>query len=411
MGTIFKRGRCWYVDYYNAVGKRIRRKVGTRKQTAADLLDEAEGKRGSIRLGTAPDARCEIADPRLEDLQLEYLDHQRLHRRPRTVESTAWALERILPRLGVLFASQLGVRELERYQAHQLDSVSRRTVNIETGALKAMLNWAVTARLLRENPLAALRPLRVEAHEKKPRRALEAGEARALVAAARECCPRYADIFLCALHTGLRRGELLALSWKDVDFRRGQVRVRAEVAKTHTARRVPMSAELAARLKIRAGQRDQVLPLARLVRALAARNRRRGEKVDGEALEGEARKLRRAGAQRVFTTEFGTPVSNNVLHKLRQAVKRAGIDQMGVDLHALRYSFGTWLVGAGVNVKVVASLLGHASAKMTLDVYTDAGALDVDGAVMALPTMEAGAAVSSPAPGSGHRPILQIERA
>ena len=45
------------------------------------------------------------------------------------------------------------------------------------------------------------------------------------------------------------------------------------------------------------------------------------------------------------------------------------MDPHGVDLHALRYSFGTRLYHAGVDIKTVQTLLGHKTAKITMDIY------------------------------------------
>ena len=112
-----------------------------------------------------------------------------------------------------------------------------------------------------------------------------------------------------------------------------------------------------------------------------------GRKPDMARLEAEARKLREAGAERVFRTEYGTPIGNNLLKKLQVVVKKAGIDPSGVDLHSLRYSFGSWLVSGGVNVKLVSRLMGHATVQITLDIYTDTSIMDWHGAVAKLPAL------------------------
>jgi integrase len=277
---------------------------------------------------------------------------------------------------------------IEHYQRQRLEAVSARTVNIEVGAVKTMLNWAVEARLVQSNPLARIKPLRRD--KKKFRRALRPEEAQKLLAAARKHTPRYADVFLCALHTGLRKGELQALTWDDVDFDRGEVAVRGEVAKNHRARRIPMSAELRARLEILREKPLPVGPVALLVDRLKHRERRRGRPVDLDALRGEAEQLRAEGEQRVFRTECGTPIGNSLLKRLATAVEHAGIDKRGVDLHALRYTFGSWLVKNGVNIKLVSRLMGHATVQLTLDIYTDTSIMDWEGAIGKLPALEVG---------------------
>jgi len=389
LGVLRKRGKAYYLDYRDASGKRVVRRGSPDKTKAKQLLEAAEAKKAAVRLGIA-DAECQIADAELEKVRAAYLDHLRLHRRPRTVERAKDALETVLGHVGAVRASHLTVEGIERFQRHREQSVSRRTVNLETGALKAMLNWAVDARLVRENPLARLKPLKQDT--KRFRRALKPAEGKALLEAARKHYPGYADIFLCALHTGLRRGELVALEWADVDFDAREITVQGTVAKNHRERRVPMSGELTARLRaLRASQRDcePPRPLAGLVERLATRERNKDRTPDRGALEAEARKLRETGAARVFKTEYGTPIGNNLLLHLRLAVKRAGIDPRGVDLHALRYSFGSWLVVEGVNIKLVSRLMGHATVQITLDIYTDTSIMDWHGAVAKLPALEA----------------------
>lgn len=388
MGRIYKRGKGWYLDYRNATGKRIQRRAGRDKTKAQQLLATAEAKAAAVKLGVAsPDA--EIADAEIDTLRSAYLDHLRLHRRPRTVESAESSLATILGHLGAVRASHLNVQEVERYQKHRRESVRARTVNIETGALKAMLNWAVEARLLRESPLARLKPLRQDREEKKHRRALKPEEARALIETARAHYPRHADFFLCALHTGMRRGELAALRRSDVDFENREIVVRAEVAKNHRKRRIPLTREIEARLRVLLAEERSLRPLSELVDRLADRERKQGRKPDRAALEAEARGLQKVGAERVFTTEYGTPVGNNLNRILAKLLKRAGVNPHGVDIHALRYTYGSWLVREGVNIKLVSCLLGHATVQLTLDIYTDAGIMDWHGAAAKLPALEA----------------------
>ena len=386
MGRIYQRGRAWYIDYTDSHGKRIQRRGSTDKTKAQQLLAAAEGKAQAIKLGLAgPEA--ELGDPEIKRVQTAYLDHLQLHRRPNTYKSAKQSLEIVLGAMGATRVSHLTVEGIERHQRQRLESVSARTVNIETGTLKTMLNWAVEARLVQTNPLARVKRLRRD--KKKFRRALRPEEAVKLLAAAREHTPRYADVFLCALHTGLRKGELQALTWEDVDFDKDEIIVRGEVAKNHRARRIPISAELRARLESLREKPLRVSPIELLVDRLKFRERRKGHPVDLGVLRKEAEHLRAEGAKRVFRTECGTPIGNSLLKRLATAVKHAEIDKRGVDLHALRYTFGSWLVKNGVNIKLVSRLMGHATVQLTLDIYTDASIMDWEGAIGKLPVLEA----------------------
>ena len=70
----------------------------------------------------------------------------------------------------------------------------------------------------------------------------------------------------------------------------------------------------------------------------------------------------------MFTTETGRPMDpRNVLRAMTRAADRAGL--VGVNVHTLRHSAATAWLEAGVNIKAVSTLLGHADIRMTADVY------------------------------------------
>lgn len=71
----------------------------------------------------------------------------------------------------------------------------------------------------------------------------------------------------------------------------------------------------------------------------------------------------------VFTTEVGTPLEpRNVLRRFNTLAGRAGLPK--AHLHTLRHSTASFLLAAGVHIKVVQELLGHSSYAITADVYS-----------------------------------------
>jgi len=146
---------------------------------------------------------------------------------------------------------------------------------------------------------------------------------------------------LLAVLSGLRRGEILGLRWKYVDFTEDSIRVaessyegKSSAPKTQASRRIVFL--------------DRVV-----LDALMA--------------------IRPAHCQPddfVFHTERGTPLnSNNVLNRtLHPACKTAGIPR--VSWHNFRYTYSTWANPSGESIKALQSQLGHTNSRMTLDVYT-----------------------------------------
>jgi integrase len=160
--------------------------------------------------------------------------------------------------------------------------------------------------------------------------------------------PRYRPLLATAVFTGLRQGELLGLTWADVNFADGVVHVRK--ALDRSGERVePKTANAV---------RDVVLmpTLGRLLRE---------------------HKLASAFARPtdyVFASYVGTPLYwRNVSKRgLEVAVKRAGLDCDGrarLRFHDLRHTFASLLIAEGSNVVFASRQLGHASPRMNLDVY------------------------------------------
>ncbi|GAB3364116.1 site-specific integrase [Modestobacter lapidis] len=231
--------------------------------------------------------------------------------------------------------------------------------------LRAVLDTAVRDGALASNPAAIVRRPRVTVKEAPHLTPAEVAE---LLRAARDT--RYAPLFALLVHTGLRRGEALALRWSDVDLDKGLLRVRGTLARVQGRLlvTVPKTAKSKRSVPISA-------PAERLLRGL------RGS---------QAEERRRAGSLWqetgfVFTTETGEPYDpRNALRALKVAATRAGLPHAG--LHTLRHSAASVMLTQGVPLKVVSEVLGHSSIAITGDVYghvapdVSRGAMDVLGA-------------------------------
>jgi integrase len=154
--------------------------------------------------------------------------------------------------------------------------------------------------------------------------------------------------------TGVRRSELIALRWKDVDFETQQIMVtrscvRAKLGETKTvasAKPVPMHPMVAVALQ----DWQKVTPY-------------------GEPTDFLFPSLRRKGLIPVWP--------DMVLQKIiRPALKRAGVTGKIVGFHTFRHSLATNLRSLGVDIKTAQELLRHANSRITLDLYTQAVSSD-----------------------------------
>lgn len=224
------------------------------------------------------------------------------------------------------------------------DSTVRSTYTVA----RAALNGAVRDGLLARNPALVVKRPKVGYTEA---RHLSPAEVVALLSEAKSS-PHYPALALLAA-TGLRRGEALALKWKDLDLEVGVLEVNGTLSrsggqlvttrpKTERSRRtVPLSPSTVALLKAtRQTQREQRMRAANIW----------------------------TDTGYVFTTPSGQPVDpRNLFRSITLAARKAGLH--GVGLHTLRHSAATaWLDGS-VNIKAVSDLLGHSSISITGDIY------------------------------------------
>ena len=152
------------------------------------------------------------------------------------------------------------------------------------------------------------------------------------------------DFFYTELTTGLRRGELLALQWDDLDFKTGTLTVNKQVYEVKGRLQVSIP-------KTRASIRRLVLPPG-VVEVL----RQYRETVDSRWM-------------------FPSPVKEDmpmtpgaVRRRLQIILERAGCKR--IRFHDLRHTFATLSLENGMDVKTLSAMLGHVSAATTLDIYT-----------------------------------------
>lgn len=222
------------------------------------------------------------------------------------------------------------------------------TVRNIKAMISAVMSHALEDGLIAANPASRLGRLIKGKERKADVNPLTREEARAFLEAVQANYPRYYPFFLCALRTGMRLGELLALEWGDIDFRGGFIEVRRAFTKggittpkNGKTRRVDMSRQLSDTLK--------ALQTERKREALAKGWREVPELV---FVNGEGRMING------FNLRF------RVFHK---ALERAGLRR--IRIHDLRHTFASLLIQNGESLAYVKDQLGHHSIQITVDTY------------------------------------------
>ncbi len=258
----------------------------------------------------------------------------------------------IKPALGRVKLKALTPAHVRGLTSEKLDSgLAPATVRKIHSTLHKALSQAVSDGLIPRN-VGNVKAPRPTPEEMRP---LSEGEARTLLNVAREDGDRFEPLYVLAITTGLRRGELLALRWDDADLERGTLRVgRALVREKghHTL----------GETKTKRGRR-RINLTPRTVSALKAhRKRQLEERIELTEL------YKDHGL--IFATSIGTPINpeNLVKRSFKPLLKRAGLPE--IRFHDLRHTCATLLLGRGVHPKLVQELLGHSTIAMTLDTYS-----------------------------------------
>lgn len=250
--------------------------------------------------------------------------------------------------------------------------------------LRQALDGAVRDGLLARNPVALVAP---PAAPRPEARVLSLEEVVAVLRSAelmdrrRESRGGYRThhhtVFALIAATGLRKGEALALRWKDVDFERGTVSVRGTLSTVRGGWAVTEP-------KTRSSRR--VLFPAPGVMALLEAHRREQERERAQAQD----MWTEQGF--VFTSATGAPLDpRSVLRAFTTAAGQAGIT--GVSVHTLRHSAATAMLESGVHLRAVSELLGHAGTRITAEVYAH---LTTPTARLALEGLGAGLGLDAP---------------
>jgi integrase len=255
----------------------------------------------------------------------------------------------VSPTLGRLKLKSLTPAHVRRLYIEKLETLSPRSVNYIHVTLHKALRQAVRDGLIPRNVTEAVKTPQVHRKEVTP---LSPTQVKALLTAASG--ERLEALYLVAVHTGLRQGELLGLKWTDVDLDAGTISVQRSLdadgtfnppKRAKSRRTVRLTAQAAEALRShRAAQNEERLRL--------------GSLWEDHGL--------------VFPNRVGKPMDhNNLYHRdFKTLLEIAGLAGQGFTFHSLRHTCATLLVSKNVNPKIVQEMLGHATISQTMDTYS-----------------------------------------
>lgn len=288
-----------------------------------------------------------------------WLEHSAKDRiRPRTYERyEQYVRVHILPTLGKVKLQSLSPQHIQTWKSKKLkEGLSPTTVRTMHVVLHKALSDAIKLGLVSRNVTEMVSPPRKARQEMQ---VLTANQARQFLDAAKGE-PDEA-LFIVALATGMRRGELLGLKWQDINFQEGILRVRRTLNRIPTVLGEGAGSLVESEPKTMQSRRSIVLPAF----ALEALQRQKLVQTKWRQNAGDA--WEEHGY--VFTTPTGRYIHPNTLYaRFKALLKKAGLPD--IRFHDLRHSVATQLLSSGVHPKVVQEILGHSQISMTMDIYS-----------------------------------------
>ncbi len=326
-------------------GKQIQRSISDKsKKVVAQKLKAALA---AIDAGTYR-APCKMTVAQWLDIWVaEYLNSVK----PLTKHNYNKQVQKHLkPALGAARLEALDTHTIQRFYNSLIASgLSPKTVKNIHGILHCALQQAIACDYIYRNPADACKLPKVTKPEIKP---LEPEEIARLLKEAEQ--DDYCNLFIVAMFTGMRQGELLGLAWECVDFNSGIITVKQQLQckDGNYFLETPKS-----------GKNRTILPAPIVMDSL--RNQLQRQQKEQE----QAGKMWDNQFNLVFTDALGKYlVRRTVVKHFKKISQRAGISD-DARFHDLRHSFAVSSLYAGDDIKTVQANLGHATAQFTLDVY------------------------------------------
>jgi integrase len=270
---------------------------------------------------------------------------------PRTAEGYEHIIKRyIIPKLGNLTLVHLKPEHLQHFYSTELNTgLSAQTVRHHHMVIHKSLDSAVEWGLVIRNAADAVRPPRAQRIEMQT---WSEDEIVQFLEAAK--ATPYYELFYLALFTGMRRSELLALRWQDIDFIYSQIYVSRSLHVLSGSKAIFRSPKTAT------GRRTIALSPSAI---LLLRDYREKKEAESLLLEKPI-----SDDDLVFSTLGKHLLPNTITHAWSKLVKHIGLK--AIRFHDARHTHASIMLKQGIHPKIVQERLGHASIQITLDTYS-----------------------------------------
>ena len=337
MACISKRRSRWVFDFYDTRGKRrwITMPKGTTKKKAHDKLREVEDqlKRGIY----IPDRRI----PTFKEVAEGWVEYKKPNIRASSLKMYEGHLKHHFSSIDSLKVNRINTVTVEKFISGKQDAgMNITTLRKLIVTFNQVMNYAVRHGYIAFNPVRdAERPRDQGKTKKLFIRVLSPSEINAFLETVTN--PKYKTLFMLAVMSGARQGELIGLKWSDVDWDKSQIKIQRTFNNGRWYRP-----------KTNASIRNVDL---------------------GPSMIRQLKRWRLAcpifNSDLVFPNNEGKPMcqSHMLSRYFRPALKSMGLK--GIRFHDLRHTYASLLIDQGENIKYIQTQLGHHSPTVTLSVY------------------------------------------
>lgn len=296
----------WYVEFERGKKRSLRTKD---KKTAERLFKELqkEALKGKLILLEKHEKI------RLSEFIKEYLQWSELRKARSSYKRDKWSLNRFLEIVGDKLLRTISIRDVEHYISVLLAQGRKPAgINVDFRHLKAAFSRAKEWGYIRKNPFSKVKPLKIPY---KPPKFISKDEMERIISYLKDKDPDFHDIVVFALETGCRRKEIANLSFNDVDFQTGYIRILGK------------------------GGKERFIPITNRVRGvLTLRFQKNKNKV------------------------FPDWHPDTITHKWQKTMKAL---ELKYRFHDIRHTTASWLAMQGTPLQFIQELLGHSSVQVT----------------------------------------------
>jgi len=334
-GSVVKRGKRYHIIYY--VGKKQKWKGSWKTKAQAEkALVETMNK---INFGEYK----ELKEATFSEFAEKFLSFLKGRVKKSTYDFYRYIIvPYLIPYFGDYSLKAITPFLIEEYLAEKRKEgrLSQTSLSYHLRVLKTMFKKATLWEFLIRNPAELVES--IPRREKKEMDIFSLEELRLFLETVKKKDPKFYPLFLTAALTGMRRGELLALKWEDINWNTSQIHVRRTLS----------SDGKFTSPKTKAAVRAIIVPPSLLSVLKKWRLACPPSRLD-----------------LVFPNEKGKPMdAKNLIHRhFLPNLRRAGLKR--IRFHDLRHTYASILIAQGENLKFIQSQLGHASSRMTLDRY------------------------------------------